>query len=58
MTSRLEAGTRAVVVVGPRKRIATVHRPPAASRICSGAEVLDLDDVLPGFAPSVEDLLA
>ena len=26
--SWLEAGTRAVVVVDPRKRIATIHRPP------------------------------
>jgi Uma2 family endonuclease len=56
--SWLEAGARAVVIVDPRKRIATVHRPPGASQGYSAAEVLDLGDVLPGFAPTVEDLLA
>lgn len=56
--SWLEAGAQAVVVVDPRKRIATIHRPPGASQSYSGADVLDLDDVLPGFAPTVEDLLA
>jgi len=56
--SWLEAGTRAVVVVDPRKRIATIHRRPGASASYAGADVLDLDDVLPGFAPTVEELLA
>ena len=52
------AGTQAVVVVDPRTRIATIHRPPGASQSYAGADVLDLDDVLPGFAPIVEHLLA
>jgi Uma2 family endonuclease len=56
--SWLHAGTRAVVVVHPRRRIATVHRPPASSQSYAGADALDLDDVLPGFAPTVDELLA
>jgi Uma2 family endonuclease len=56
--SWLAAGTLAVVVIDPRKRIATIHRPPGASQSYSGTDVLDLGDVLPGFAPAVEDLLA
>jgi hypothetical protein len=56
--SWLEAGAAAVIVIDPRRRVATVHRPDGASRTCSGAEAVDLDDVLPGFAPTVDDLLA
>ena len=63
--SWLAAGTHAVVVVDPRKRIASIHRPPGVSyrlrghrESYSGTDVLDLGDVLPGFAPTVEDLLA
>ncbi len=56
--SWLDAGTLAVVVVDPRRRIATIHRPPGASQSYAAADVLDLDDVLPGFAPTVDELLA
>jgi Uma2 family endonuclease len=56
--SWLDAGTLAVVVVDPRRRIATIHRPQGAAQSFAGAEVLDLADVLPGFAPTVDDLLA
>ena len=56
--SWLDAGTLAVVVVDPRRRIATIHRPPGASQSYSGPEILHLGDVLPGFAPTVDDLLA
>ena len=56
--SWLDAGARAVIVIDPRKRAATIHRPPGASQRYSGAEILHLEDVLPGFAPAVEDLLA
>jgi hypothetical protein len=47
-----------VIVVDPRRRVATIHRPDGASRTCSGSDPLDLDDVLPGFAPTVDELLA
>ncbi len=56
--SWLDAGTLAVVVVDPRKRIATIHRPPGASQSYAGAEVIHLGDVLPGFTPTVNELLA
>ncbi|MEY2440770.1 MAG: hypothetical protein QOJ46_196 [bacterium] len=56
--SWLEAGTRAVIVIDPRRRVATIHRPSAVSQSYSATEVLNLEDVLPGFAPAVADLLA
>jgi Uma2 family endonuclease len=56
--SWIDAGTRAVVVVDPLARFATVHRPRRPPQRCSGPEALDLDDVLPGFGPTVDDLLA
>jgi len=56
--SWLRAGTRAVVVIDPRRRSATVHRADGSSRACSGDEPLDLDDVLRGFAPAVDELFA
>jgi Uma2 family endonuclease len=56
--SWLAAGTRVVVVVDPRRRVATIHRPDGASHRFSGADVLDLSDVVPGLAPTVEDLVA
>ncbi|CAN5229251.1 Uma2 family endonuclease [soil metagenome] len=54
----IEAGTRAVVVIDPLRRDATVHRRGVAPQSLAGADAVDLDDVLPGFAPRVEDLLA
>ncbi len=56
--SWLEAGTSVVVVVDPRRRTAAIHRLDSPSRTYSGAEGLDLDDVLPGFSPTVDELLA
>ena len=54
----LAAGTRVVVVVDPQRATAVVHRVNAAPQQCAGADTLDLHDVLPGFAPSVGELLA
>jgi Uma2 family endonuclease len=56
--SWLGAGTAAVVVIDPRRRVATVHRADGSSRTCGGSEPLDLDDVIGGFAPAVDELLA
>ena len=56
--SWLDAGTRAIVIIDPTKRLVTVHRPGAAAERLAGAQQLDLDDVLPGFAPSVDELFA
>ncbi|MGI8729562.1 MAG: Uma2 family endonuclease [Solirubrobacteraceae bacterium] len=57
--SWLEAGASAVVVVDPRRRVATIHRPGGGEpqRLTGGGPV-DLNDSLPGFAPTVDDLLA
>lgn len=54
----IEAGTRVVVVVDPLRRDVTVHRASGLPQPLSGADRVDLDDVLPGFAPTVADLLA
>jgi Uma2 family endonuclease len=56
--SWLQAGARAVVVLDPRRRTATVHRADGSSCSCAGSELLRLDDVLPGFAPAVDDCFA
>jgi len=52
--SWLQAGTRAVVVIDPRRRTATVHRPDGS--VVSVSERVLLDDVLPGFAPALADV--
>ena len=54
----IEAGSSAVVVVDPRRRNATIHRRGGATPPVAGAQRLDLDDVLPGLAPVVDDLFA
>lgn len=56
--SWLDAGTRVVVIVDPVRRFATVHRPDVEPRSLHGTDPVDLDDVLPGFAPMVDELLA
>jgi len=55
--SWLAAGTRAVIVIDPRRRTAIVHRPGSAPVTLGAGEVLDLDDVVPGFAPALDELL-
>jgi len=52
----LAAGTRAVVVLDPRQRTATVYRTPKDVRVLAGDGLLELDDVVPGFAPRVDAL--
>jgi Uma2 family endonuclease len=56
--SWLAAGTRAVIVVDPTPRTATVHRSDRAAKTYADGEAVDLDNVLPGFAPTVDELLA
>ncbi len=50
----LDAGTRAVVVLDPPSRTATVYRARSDVRVLSGDDPLDLDDVVAGFAPPVD----
>ncbi len=53
----LEAGARAVVVVDPPRRIATVYRSADDIRVVTADEPLDLGDVVPGWSPRVVELL-
>jgi len=55
--SWLQAGTRAVVVVDPRRRTAVIHRPDGTSIEYGGADPLELADVLPGFELVLDDVL-
>jgi Uma2 family endonuclease len=52
----LAAGTRAVAVLDPPMRTATVHRSRSDIRVLAGDDPLDLHDVVPGFAPRAGDL--
>ncbi len=54
----LAAGTRAVVVLDPPLRTATVYRSRSDIRVLADDEPLDLHDVVPGFAPRTGDLFA
>lgn len=51
----LAAGTRAVLVVDPPRRTATVYRARDDIRVLDADEHLDLGDVVPGWKPLVGD---
>lgn len=50
------AGSRMVWVVDPRRRAVTVYRSPRETRILAAGEELTGEDVLPGFAVSVDEV--
>jgi Uma2 family endonuclease len=52
----LASGTPLVVVIDPGEQRAAVFRPGAASIALGGDDVLDLHDVMPGFACRVAEL--
>ncbi len=52
----IAAGCRAVVVVDPVTRSAVIYRSGAPAGRLGESEVLDLDDVVPGFAPPLAEL--
>jgi Uma2 family endonuclease len=52
----LDAGTRAVLVVNPKKRSVTVYRSVSDVRILSEAESLSVEEVVPGWNLPVRDL--
>ncbi len=55
----LRAGTRAVVVVDPRKQIVQVHRPSGAATITTTVtEVLAVDDVVLGWEMPLDDIFS
>src|SRR6266487_6490792 len=53
----LSAGTRLVWVVDPERRLARVYRHDGTEATIAGAEVLDGEDVLPGFSCPLETIL-
>jgi Uma2 family endonuclease len=46
----LDAGTRMVVIVNPRKRIVTVYRSRTEITILTAQDILDGSDVIPGWS--------
>ena len=46
----LEAGTLAVVVVNPRNRTVAVHRPSASPVTLTESDVVEIPEVIPGWA--------
>jgi Uma2 family endonuclease len=56
--SWLAAGAHAVIVIDPRRRSATIHRADGSAQVLGAGAVLDLDDVLTGFTPALDELLA
>jgi Uma2 family endonuclease len=52
----LELGTRLVFVVNPRRRTVAVHRPGQPVRVLAEGDVLDGEDVVPGWTLPVRDL--
>jgi len=54
----LEAGTKMVVVVNPRKRSATVYRSLANITVLTETDVLDGGDVVSGFRLAVQEIFA
>ena len=52
----LAAGSRVVWVVNPAREEVQVFRSPFAPRVLAGHDVLDGEDVLPGFSVSVAEI--
>ena len=51
-----EYGVHMVIVVNPRRRVVSVYRSPTQVRILTEADVLDGEDVVPGWTMPVADL--
>ena len=52
----LAAGARLVWVVSPEKRMITVYRPGSEPHVLRVGDVLDGEDVMPGFRLELEEL--
>jgi Uma2 family endonuclease len=52
----LEYGTRLVLVVNPRRKSVAVHRPGRDVRMLGVEDMLDGEDVVPGWSLAVRDL--
>ena len=54
----LDAGTRMVVIVNPRKRIVTTYRSRSEITILTDGDTLDGADIIPGWRLAVEEIFA
>lgn len=54
----LDAGTKMVLTINPRKRSMTVYRSLADITVLTGKDVLDGADVMPGFRLAVREVFA
>lgn len=54
----LEGGTKAVLVLDPARKTATVYRGRCEARVHGGEETLDLSDAVPGWRVRVSELFA
>jgi Uma2 family endonuclease len=54
----LAYGARMVIVLNPRRRTAAVHRPGAPPRTLANDDVLDGEDVVPGWSVSLSELFS
>ncbi len=52
----LDSGTLAVILIDPRSRNVRVHRPQAAAVTLTESDVLEVDDVIPGWRIPVGDI--
>lgn len=52
----LSAGTRAVIVVDPRKKIVSVHRPSKQVLVLVEGDVLEVPDIVPGWSVAVSEI--
>jgi Uma2 family endonuclease len=53
----LSNGTRLVWVINPRQRSATIYHSDRTARLLRADDVLDGEDVLPGFTCRLTDIL-
>ena len=52
----LNAGTQAVVVVDPRRRMVKVHRSVTDATVLTESDTLAVDDVVPGWEMPVREI--
>ena len=52
----LAAGALAVIVIDPRRRTAKVHRSPTDTVLLAEADVLQVDDAIPGWQIPISDI--
>ncbi len=54
----LEAGTKMVLAVNPRRRSVTLYRSQSDITILTGTDILDGNDVVPGFQLTLREIFA